>query len=226
VAVPSRLPATHAIIRDVASIIDTLIEARSVEYKQSAQFTALEPHLVKTAMALSNLRGGGYIVVGVTSASSGLKATGIDAADLATYDPDNVLSAINKFASPAVSAIVAVVQHDNRDYLVIKAQEFERTPTLCSRDGSWLGDTQKIAAGSIFIRPPGLVETRLPKNAAELEEVIELAAEKRAAQMIRQRDVLNAALTALPSAASAKETAEQTQQERYDRELGNDVRRL
>ena len=159
--------------------------------------------------------------MGVTRASAGLTATGMSIEDLATYDSDNILAAIDKFASPAVTATVAVVQHHTKEYLIIKVQEFGRTPTLCSRDGSWLGDTQKIAAGSIYIRPPGLVETRRPRSGAELEEVIELAAEKRAVQMVKQRDTLNAAISGVAAGASSQPTTPKTEPEQYDKELGD-----
>jgi hypothetical protein len=226
--IPSRLPDTHQIAKDVASIIGTLIETRSVEYKESAKFAALEPHIVKTAMALSNLRAGGFLIVGVARGQSGLRAAGISTTALATYDADGVLAAINKFASPAVNATVAIVAHRNKDYLVIAVQEFERTPTVSKRNGAWHDETHKIVAGSIYIRPPGLVETRLPSSAAELDEVIELAAEKRAIRMVAQRDLLNiTAATALASVAPAKPwLLDESQTERYNRELGDDAGQL
>ena len=207
------MPSSHEVTQSVNNVLTTLIETRAVEYKQSETFGVLEPHIVKTAMAMSNLRGGGFIIVGVgPSGTDGLTRTGISSDHLATYDSDDLLAKINRFSSPAVSAMVATVEHNNIEYLVIAVQEFERTPVICRRDGQW-PDKQRVFAGTIFIRPTGLVETRTPQTAAELDEVIDLAAEKRAIYLIRMRETLNA--TGGASVPAAPTAAEQ-----YIAELG------
>lgn len=211
--IPSRLPASDDVAKSVNNILATLIETRAVEYKQSASFGDLEPHIVKTAMAMANLRDGGYIVIGVSGDAGGLTRTGISTAHLATYDADNALATINKFASPAITAMVTVVEHGANDYLVIAVSQFERTPVICSRDGEW-PNKQRVFAGTIFVRPAGFIETRPPKTATELDEVIDLAAEKRAVYIVRMRDTLNATVAPETPSKAVPSTAH------YDAELG------
>lgn len=225
--IPSALDPAHPHAQVVRNFLDTLIETRGVEYKQSASFEDLEPHLVKTSMAMANLRGGGYIIVGVAGSSGGLSRTGISASDLATYDADDLLAAINKCASPAVSAIVGTVPHRDRqnsadrNYLVIAIDEFELTPVLCHRDMTWSGKKDRIFAGNIYIRPHGSIATRRPQTATELEEVLDLASLKRAIKIVTSRDTLNAVADAATGASPKTATeAKELGVARYTAELG------
>jgi len=186
---PSRLPESSPLAQLAIGTLDTLIEVRAVEYKRSESFSSLESHIIKTSMAMANLRDGGLIIIGVARQPSGLVRTGISAADLNTYDADVILSAINKYAAPAVDAVVATVEHKKEDYVVIFIEEFSATPIICAKDSAW-GN-----AGSIYIRPRGFVETRTPRSGQELDELIDLAAEKRAARMIRQHVSLSAVVS-------------------------------
>lgn len=217
--IPPRLPATHELAKSVDSILSTLIETRAVEYKGSAPFADLESHIVKTAMAMANLRSGGYIIIGIAKDNDQLARTGANTEHIETYDVDRVLAAINKFTSPAVEAIVGIVEHQGKDYVVISVSEFDRAPVLCKRDGQW-PNGDRVSRGTMFIRPAGFIETRTPQSASELDEVIALAAEKRAVEMYRIQYLLNDA------AKASGITLQQTDATgRYDAELG-DVARL
>lgn len=204
-SIPSNLPPQSPIARLASDTLETLIEVRSVEYKQSEPFGTLKVHIIKTAIAMSNLRDGGLLIVGVERRAAGLHRTGISSADLTTYDADSVLAAINTYATPAVDAIVATMEHKGVKYLVMYVQEFSSTPVICAKDSAW-GN-----AGTIFIRPRGFIETRPPRTGPELDELLELAAEKRALKMIRQRDTLN-------TAASSGTLPSKADDDRYDTE--------
>jgi hypothetical protein len=192
-------------------VLETLIEARAVEYKESAPFATLKIHIIKTAMAMANLVDGGILIVGVSGSSGSLIPTGIAAGDLATYDSDRVLLAINKYASPPVDATVAVVGYQGHDYLVISVRGIESTPTICARGSTW------GSAGSIFIRPRGFVETRTPHNGSELREVLDAAAEKLAIKMLQQQARLNSSLQG-PLAEQSTSASRLTSSDLYDRE--------
>ena len=58
--IPSTDLAGHAIVRArIEGAFELLMETRAVEFKQSAPWESLKGHMVRTCMAMSNLRDGG-----------------------------------------------------------------------------------------------------------------------------------------------------------------------
>jgi hypothetical protein len=151
-----------------------LQEAQDVDFKQSASWNALQWRIVRTAMAMANLRDGGVIIIGVAEAGEVWKPTGIMPEHLATFDVDPVVVQVNQYASPHVDLDIVTVAHESRTFLAMYAREFYETPIVCKKNGP---EGQGLQEGALYIRPPGLAQTTRLTNASQMHDLLELAAE-------------------------------------------------
>jgi predicted HTH transcriptional regulator len=178
-AIPtSDMPAYVHLHKRVCGALDCCQETAAVEFKEPAPWPALRQRLIPTIMAMGNLRDGGMVIIGVSERGGRWEPVGIGEGDWATYDPDDIADAVNKYSSPPVEFELVRVSYSEKDFLVIKVSEFQETPFICKRDGPGL--TQ----GTVYIRPSGKPETRRVGNSEEMHALLELAAEKRAARML------------------------------------------
>jgi predicted HTH transcriptional regulator len=178
-AIPSgHLPGHQRTQKRVEAALGRLFESRDLDFKKSAPWVDLKSKIIKTAMAMSNIRDGGTIVIGVDESGDTWQATGILPEHLATYDPDVIASQINVYASPAISPILVTVDIDGKCFLAIDIPEFAQLPVICQQNGS-----DGLIKGTIFVRPTGTPRTERPANAEELREVIDIAGEKSAARI-------------------------------------------
>lgn len=193
-------------------LVDGPYETRAREYKGSSAWGAIKHHIAKTALGMANLRDGGFIVVGVSSGPNDtLTPDGVAAADLATFKQDDIQDWINKYADPYVQVHCAPRNHAERDYYVIRVEQFTSVPVICNKalDGP---PEQALERGTIYVRPPGKVETR-SALAEDLREVLDLATD------IRLREFLGRmARAGIPLLAAEPEAREE---DAYDAELGD-----
>jgi len=163
--------------------IRSRFEARDVDYAESQPFDVLKWKIIEGAMAMANLRDGGFLIVGVSQRSVHPELQGISDEDLRTFDPDDVIEAINKYAKPPVEAAVYTIEEGAKKFLVIDIAPFDRTPVMCSKTAP--GDSgRKFKSGNIFARSPERVSTTRVAEYSLMAEIIEIAAEKRAADII------------------------------------------
>lgn len=168
-------------LRDrVVAALDRGMEDRSTEFKSAQSWESLKKHIVRTAMAMANLRDGGDIIIGVSGEHSGWQITGVSDQVLKTYDPDNVLDAVNRHASPPVNLELVLVRHRDAKLLVIAVQEFRELPVICQRAGDGLD------AGSVYVRPEKKPETRRIQNAEEMRALLDVAVDKGVQRFIRK----------------------------------------
>jgi hypothetical protein len=177
-----------------------------VDFKESAEWKLLRWRIIKTLMAMGNVRDGGIIVVGASERGDEWDLAGIHEAHLRTYDVDEIMDALAKYASPPIEAGVVLVEYRNdKSFLAFHVREFEHSPYICKAncpDGVGL-----FKEGDIFVRPPGKAQTKKVTNAQDLADLLELAAERRARRMIETAHRIG--FVPSPSAAA-----------RFDRELG------
>jgi predicted HTH transcriptional regulator len=172
------MPGHRALHERVVRALQTCVESQSVEFKQSAAWKDLESKIIRTALAMANLRDGGVIIVGVSEKDDRWSLEGIADGHLITYDVDDVADAIHRFASPAVSAMLVLVPYDNRQFLAIEVFEFADTPIVCRRDGT------DLRQGAVYVRPTGMAKTTEVRSADQMHDLLQLAAEKRARAML------------------------------------------
>lgn len=131
-------------------------EDRNREYKRSFPWKAGKAHgetrakVTKSILAMSNLRDGGHIVIGVEEASeSGLDYTpaGMQDDHLQTFSYDKVADFVRNYADPYVTFDLDIVTLDGLDYVVIAVAGFEESPVICKKS---YGDI--LSEGTIYVR--------------------------------------------------------------------------
>ena len=179
-AIPDSSLLGHQLLHEqVVAALETCHESRGIEFKRSATWNNLRDHIARTAMAMSNLRDGGTIIIGIDESQASPVCEGIQPQDLATYDDVTVNDWINTFASPTLRISLVRVPYEGREFLALNVPEFESTPTVCRRQRE-----PTFRAGQIYIRPNGKPESRMVRDASEMHDLLELAAEKRARRFL------------------------------------------
>jgi predicted HTH transcriptional regulator len=153
-----------------------------VDFKESADMSALQYKIIRTAMAMANLRDGGVIVIGASEREETWQLTGILDEHLSSYDVDELVDAVNRFASPPIAVeLVLVPYRDGPRFLAIQVREFGETPIVCRRDGpSGTG----LKQGVVYVRPAGMARTSEVRTAEDMHTLLDLAAEKRARRIL------------------------------------------
>lgn len=178
----SDLPGHRTLHLRTIAAVELCQEGQEIEFKESAPWEQLKTAIAKTAMAMGNLRDGGVTIVGVSQRDGRWSVSGITADHLATFEPDEMRQFVNKYASPPVHLDIVTVQVNGNTLLSIQATTTNPgRPLICCRDGDG------IAAGTIYVRPIGVAETRKPRTAGELDELLDRIAEYRAAQLLAQQ---------------------------------------
>lgn len=206
-AIPkTNLPGYEALRKRVDASLQLLQESRAVDFKQSIKWKDYRIKFAETIMAMSNLRDGGIVIIGVSEEDGDWKPKGITNKDLTTYDPDDMIDFVNKYASPVVNFDVVRHEVDKLQFLIISIREFESEPVVCKRDYK-----KDLRRGTIYIRPIGKPETRAIQNAEELRELLDIAVEKKMRRFAGQIERIY----------GSKPTSYQHDQEKFDQELGD-----
>ncbi len=184
-AIPtSDMPGHQHLHNRVCSALDYCQESEWVEFKQSADWDSLKYKLTKTVMGMANQLDGGVIIVGASESGGNWDLSGIREDHLATYNVDDIIAFINKYASPALRPDVVVIKYTNgNQFLAIQVPEFDDIPIVCQLNGP---NGQGIVEGAVYIRSHGKAETRRITSAADMHDLLVLAAEKRARKMLEQ----------------------------------------
>ncbi len=183
-AIPtSDMPGYRRLHESVYSALDRCRESQAIEFKESEVWDSLKWRLIRTLMAMGNLRDGGIIVIGASERGNEWELTGIRPEHLSTYDIDNIADTLNSYSSPPMEIEIVLVKYRNdKDFLALKANEFEHTPYVCKKNSP--DNVRPLFEGEIYIRPPGKAQTKKVTSAQEMHDLLELAAEKRARRMI------------------------------------------
>ena len=168
----------------VGNALDRLQETPDIEFKESASWDTLRWKIVKTALAMGNLRDGGILVVGVSQRAGQAPLTGINEADLETYKPDDIADKFASFISPSIEFTLAQSPYRDKDYLAFEFQEFRELPLVCKRNGP---EGEGLAAGVVYVRPrEGRPRSTKVTDAAQMRELLDLAADKAARRIIER----------------------------------------
>jgi Putative DNA-binding domain len=164
-------------------------ETFSIEFKGTGcrKDNPLFGKIIRAAIGLSNRRNGGLIIVGVSDHSGMLSPIGLTDEQLSTWRYDDVASGIANYADPPISFDLDVYESNNMKFVVLDIHEFTDTPIICKkeyRDESDLNvpfNSRKVILrkGAFYIRSKHKIETVEATSSEEMEELFELAAEKR-----------------------------------------------
>ncbi len=195
----------EALQKRVDATFQLLKESRAVDFKQSVKWKGYRIKFAETIMAMSNLRDGGIVIIGASEENDDWELKGITDEDLATYDPDEMIDFVNKYASPVVNFDVVRHEVGKVQFLIISIHEFESEPVVCKR-----AYDKDLRRGTIYIRPLGKPETRAIQNAEELRELLDIAVEKK---MRRFAGQIERIFGSMPS-------IQPKDQEKFNQELG------
>jgi predicted HTH transcriptional regulator len=181
-------------------------EDQDIDFKESASWDQLKWKIVLATLGMGNLRDGGIVIVGVSQRDNNWGPTGISDAHCASYEPDIVIDQVNTYVSPYVDLDMVKVTYEGKCFLSILCKEFRDTPLVCKKNGP---DGSGIVAGRFYIRPPGLARTTIVSSAAEMHDLLQLAAEKRARAFMEMARRVGVSADKFPSAP-----------DHFDNELG------
>jgi len=153
-------------------------EDRNREYKQSFPWERKRhgetmAKIARTILAMSNLRDGGHIVVGVEDGTPCLPK-GVQAKHLSTFSHDKVADFVRSYADPHVNFSLDIVTLDEMNFVVVAVSGFDEFPVICKSSYENI-----LAEGAVYIRPrSGRPRSARITSYAEMRELLDLATEK------------------------------------------------
>ena len=152
-------------------------EKRHLEFKSSMNWQNEETKIkvVKSILALSNIRDGGYLIFGVDEVNSTIEIVGMEKEDYNSFEYDKVLSLVDKCSDPYVEFDLEKLNLDEGKFIVISVNQFNELPVICKSGGPG----NKLQVGAIYIRTRRIIESAPISRHIEMREVIELATELR-----------------------------------------------
>jgi predicted HTH transcriptional regulator len=152
-------------------------EGRNLEFKQSTPWIESEfkAKIVKSVLAFTNVRDGGWIIIGVEQQSDGtFKPVGVQPDHLAAYNGDDIASHVAEFADPYAKIPLCKIDLDSTSYVAIRVEEFDDIPVICKKDGF-----NKLRRGDIYTRTYRIPECAEVPSQTEMREILDMAIEKR-----------------------------------------------
>lgn len=186
-------------------------ETRSVEFKSGGpriNNTLSFAFVARAVLAMTNLPLGGWVVLGIQDNGA---MDGVNDADLPTwFEHDELTAGLNAYADPFVQVDVEKVSHDGKNFVLIRAQEFEEIPVLARKDSPPKADGKLvIRRGGCYVRPRLQAASVEVPTQTEMRELLDAAADK----MLKK-------FLARAAAAGATLTPSLTDREKFETKLG------
>jgi len=166
--------------KELEELLEAGSESQKLDFKESCGWDV--KRFAKDLLAFSNLKGGGYIVIGMKEDNEGFKREGVTEEHLASYDRDTMKDQMSAYADPAVDFIVhKISDRTGVKFAVIEIREFIDIPIICKKDGA------DLTRATIYYRNIDKKPESAPiSNSYDLRNLIELAAIK---MMRRMREL-------------------------------------
>lgn len=181
-------------------------QRRNVEIKSSMSWENdnVKAKIVKAILAMSNIRDGGYLILGFKENGDSYLPEGVSENDINSYNYDDIRSYVARYADPYATFFMEVVndESEGKKFIVFAIKEFEEMPVICRRDG-----LENLRNGDIYTRSRRLPSTVRVPTQSEIREIIDLAVEKGIRKFLERA---RRAGLEVPSA---------TEPDEYDREL-------
>lgn len=162
-------------------------EERNLEYKQSTSWNdnKFRLRLVKSILAMSNIRDGGHIVIGMEGQpDSRYLPRGMTQEHLDSYTPDDVMRVAAEYADPYVRFTLTKERDQaGRNYVWIQVQEFDEIPVICRKSYSDVLD-----GGKLYTRTRRIPESAEVPSSSEMREIIEMASERALRAFLQRAD--------------------------------------
>lgn len=161
-------------------------EARNLEFKRGGRWNDIKYPVARAVLAMSNLEGGGQIVVGIDEDKSGEdRLAGMDGEDSATFRADEVSEFVNRYADPHVQIQLQKISEAGRHFVVLGVPEFSYQPILCKKSLD-AADKKYLEDGRLYYRPRGKVESTAKLTHNDVRELLGMAVVKHYKYLQRQ----------------------------------------
>jgi predicted HTH transcriptional regulator len=197
-------------------LIDLILhgsEERYLEYKRSVSWDDQDTKakITKCILGMANLRGGGYIVLGVEQRDGNSVPVGMQPDHARSFSHDKVVPQVNAHAKTSAEIEIKPVPYEGNEFVIIQVREFADVPIICKKD-AWVSNNKKqiLSEGKIYTRSRRMHETVEVSDPDEMREIVDLAVDKgirHFAERMARTGILS--LVTEPSDA-----------ERFDQELG------
>lgn len=166
--------------KELEELLEAGSESQRVDFKESCVWDVRR--FAKDLLAFSNMKGGGYIVIGMKEGGEGFKREGATEEHLASYDRDIMKDQMSAYVDPAVDFEVRKISdRDGTKFVVLEIREFVDIPIICKKDGP------DLTRSTIYYRNIDKKPESAPiSNSYDLRNLIELAAIK---MMRRMREL-------------------------------------
>ncbi|MFO7996187.1 MAG: ATP-binding protein [Dehalococcoidia bacterium] len=155
-------------------------EERYLEYKGAMAWSSdnTKIEIAKAMMAMSNLRSGGVIVVGMKEVRRGVwEPDAMTDEQVASFTQDDIAQWVNDYAVPSVQFTAGSFSLDTNKFVIIKVREFDSVPTIC-RKQKQLGGRERLKRGAIYYRSNAKNESAPVSSDEDMRELIGLAVGK------------------------------------------------
>ena len=161
---------------EFARILSLGRENSGVEFKGPGRRgdRRLFAQVVRAVLGMSNLSGGGNVIVGVADRGRFFDPVGLSAGEMDTWQYDDIADGLATYADPSVDFEIEVREFEGKSFLVIIVEEFRNIPVLCKRDYP-----NVLRAGACYVRSRRKPETSEIPTQEDMRNLVELAAEKR-----------------------------------------------
>jgi predicted HTH transcriptional regulator len=162
---------------DINNLVNYHQEERWLEFKQTMSWSdrASQARITKAIVAISNIKDGGWIVIGKEEQDNGTFVnTGMTKDHFDSYDSDQVKTVVNNYADPYALIDVDKREIDAKCYVIIRVKEFEEIPMICKRSYSGI-----LNEGIIYTRSMGGRPESIPvPSQTEMREIVRIAVTK------------------------------------------------
>lgn len=154
--------------------------------------------VVKAALGLGNLRGGGHVAIGIDDKRMRLMEPGLTQEQVSSWmNYDQLATHLRNYSDPPVQfELKEVALSNHARVVVLEVFEFADVPHLCAADDS----TSKLRKGALYVRTRGMPCTTEFASSTEMREVLELASSKRLREYLGMAERAGVTLTIDPSA--------------------------
>ena len=183
--------------------INSHAESRSCEFKTGVAWSGdFRLKIVRAILAMSNLRGGGPIIIGIEwdSSHNSYKPVGMNKSDANTYDHEVILELANVYADPFVQVEVKHFKISNKWIVVIQVAEFFETPIICKKSFGRI-----LKEGNVYYRTHKKPESSPNLSYVDTKEILDHAITKGLSKEFKRLEDAGLKLDKTPKKKSDKE---------------------